>query len=393
MPWARTVISAAGSRSTAPLSAIVDAFCDPGFDAAASAQYFYGGGHGDGDCNAVCKFDHQSLTWSLVGQPTPPSVFLPDYMRSAGAIYYPSGKYFTGGTAPAGEGGWFLPADQLPNPVDAPYRAPQLARVSTHMYAAAAMRGTRVHYFYLTYGEFDVATGQWTGQGVDLGQQLQRFRREYNTVPLQQGTVAVYDQVTDRFFVTLCPGDNGGGWRSGFIVFDPNNRQIESIHETTTRTYGFMYESVNVCQVGRDLYVFNKVTGWGQPTTMNEGFIFNMDTRQYRKFTLTGDIAGSTFPFSASQESIPSFYDGRAIRRWNYTPGFRNQILTVNLNPESGSGSPSDPLVLRQTARTIGGTVPSRPTHIYSRLVYHAGARCAVVIPSADSDWFALKLS
>lgn len=393
MPWARTAINAAGYRGTGPLSAIVDAFCDPAFDPAGSAQYFYGGGHGDGDCNAVCKFDHQTLQWSLVGRPTPPSVFLPEYMRTTAPIYYPSGRFFTGGTAPPGQGGWFLPAEQLPDAVDAPYRAPALARISTHMYAAAAMRGTRVHYFYLTYGEFDVATGTWGAQGVDLGQQLLRFRTQYGSVPLQQGTVATYDEVTDRFYVTLCPGDSGGGWRTAILVFNPMTREIEAVHESNSRTYGLVDSSVNVCRVGRDLYVFTKVGLYSQPTTMNGGFIFNMDDRSFKKFVLVGETAGSTFPFSATQETIPSFYDGRAIRRWNYCPEFRSQILSVGLTPESGSGSLTDPLVLRQTSRRIEGVPPSRPMFVYSRLIYHSGARCAMVIPSADSDWLAFRLS
>lgn len=394
MPWARANIASAGYRGTAPLSSIVDAYCDPAFDPGAGAQYFYGGGHGDGDCNAVCKFDHQTLSWSLVGRPTPPSVFLPDYMRTPAALFYPSGRFFAGGaTPPRGEGGWFLPAEQLPDVRDAPYRAPQLARVSTHMYAAAAMRGTRVHYFYLTYGEFDVATGTWSGQGVDLGQQLLRFRTQYNSVPLQQGTVAIYDEVKDRFFVTLCPGDNGGGWRSAIMVFDPMTRTIESVHESNSRTYGLVDSSVNVCRVGRDLYVFTRVGFWAQPTVMNGGFIFNMDTLTFRRFVLTGDTAGSTFPFSNTQDAIPSFYDGQAIRRWNYCPEFRNQILSVDLNPQSGTGTPSDPIVLRQTSRIIGGVAPPQVKFVFSRFVYHGGARCAMVIPTADSDWYALKLA
>jgi hypothetical protein len=320
-------------------------------------------------------------------------VYLSQYMNTTAAMYYPSGKYFSGGSAPAYEGGWFLPADQLPAAIDAPYRAPALARVSTHRYAAAAYRGTRIHYFYLTYGEFDTATGQWTGQGIDLGQQLLNFRPQYGPVPLQQGTVATYDSQTDRFFVTLCPGDSGGGWRTGILVFNPNTRTIESVHETNSSTYGFMDSSVNVCRVGRNLFIFTKIGNYSQPTMMNQGMIFNMDDRTYRKFVLVGDTAGSTFPFSNTQETIPSFYDGQAIRRWNFCPQFVGQVLTVNLTPESGAGSVTDPLVYRQTARMLAGAPPTRPLFVYSRLAYHSGARCALVLPSADSDWYVFKLS
>lgn len=384
LPWANANIPAGAYRGTGPFSSIVDAFCDPALDASASAQYFYGGGHGDGTCNAVCKFDHQTLSWSLVGQPTPPSVYLPDYLATTGTVYYPSGTRFTG---------WFVPADQLPDSRDAAYRAPALARVSTHMYAAAAYRGTRIHYFYGTYGEFDTATGLWTGQGVEIGQQLLAFRPQYGSVQLQQGTVATYDSVSDRFFVTLCPGDAGGGWRTAMLVFNPLTRTVESVHETNSSTYGYMESSVNVCRVGRDLFIFTKIGNYSQPTMMNQGMIFNMDDRSYRKFVLVGDTAGSTFPFSNTQETIPSFYDGQAIRRWNYSPQFVGQILSMSLTPESGSGSVTDPLVYRQTARTLAGTPPTRPLFVYSRLVYHAGARCAMVLPSSNSDWYVFKLA
>jgi hypothetical protein len=345
------------------------------------AQYFYGGGHGDGSCNAVVKFDQQTLKWSLVGQPTPPSVYLPGYPRTQP---YPSGSTFDG---------WFLPASELPDPRDHIYAAPALARMSTHMYTAAVKRGTRVHYFYLHYGEFDTATGQWMGRGTDLGAQLVKFRPQYGTVPLQQGTVATYDEVTDRMFVTLTPGDGGGGWRNAMMVFNPNTRSIESVHETNASTYGLMSESLNICRVGRDLFCFNKVGSYGQPTLMNQGFVFNMDNKTYKKFVLTGDIQGSTFGPSSTQETIPSFYDGKAIRRWNYQAGERNRIYSVDPRPISGTGSITDPLVLAQTVRNIGGTIPGRVLFVYSRLMYHGGAACALVIPEATSDWVALRLS
>ena len=207
---------------------------------------YYGGGHNDGTCNAVCNFDHQPLSWSLVGQPTSPSAYLPSYPSST-PITYPSGVPFNG---------WFLSANELTDARDLPYAAPGLARVSTHMYAAAVKRGTRVHYFYLSYAEFDTATGQWLGREVDLGAQLITFRPQNNNVPQQQGTVSIYDEVTDRMFVTLNPGDSSGGWRSGMMVFNPTTRSIESIHETNAATYGLVQNSINICRVGRMLYCF-----------------------------------------------------------------------------------------------------------------------------------------
>ena len=390
LPWANANIPAGAYRGTNPFGAIVDAFCDPAHDPVTGAQYFYGGGHGDGTCNAVPKFDHQTLSWNLVGRPTPPSVYLPGYNRNVGhadyqnPVTYPSGKLATS---------WFLPADQLPDPRDAAHVAPELARVSTHMYAAAAMRGSVVHYFYLTYAEFDTSTRTWSGQGVDLGQQLLRFRPQYGSVPLQQGTVAIYDDVTDRFYVTLNPGDSGGGWRSGIMVFNPVTRTIENIYESNESTFGLVLNSLNICKVGRNLYVFTKLGNYGQPTIMNQGFIFNLDTKAFGKFVISNATEGSTFPFTATQETIPSWYDGVAIRRWNFATAFSGKIYSVNPVPESGSGTYANPWVLRQTVRDIEGTAPSRPLFVYQRMVFHAGAGCALVLPDSRSNWLALRLS
>lgn len=398
LPWARSAIPAGAYRGTNPLGAIVNAFSDPAHDPVNGVQYFYGGGHGDGTCNAVCAFSHETLRWRLVGRPTDPAIYLPGYLRTPGPLYYPSGRYFGGGSAAMGfplpgEGGWFLTAADLPSQVDAPYRAAKLARVSTHMYGAAAQRGRVIHYFYDTYGEFDTERGTWSGQGIDLGQQLLRFRPQYGAPRLQQGTVALYDEVNDRFFVTLNPGDAGGGWRSGILVFDPTTRSIESIHETTGATYGQVLNSVNLCRVGRELYVFTKQGNYGKPQVMNQGFIFNLDTHRFRCFALKGNVEGSTYPFSSTQETIPSWYDGTSIRRWNYAPAFRDLIYSVALTPEGGRGTPNDPLVLRQVARRVTWPADVQPLFVYTRLIYHAGADCALLLPNAASDWWALRLS
>ena len=385
-PWARANIPRGAYLGNDPFDSIVNAYCDPGYSPWAGKQFFYGGGHGDGTCNAVCQFDHATLAWSLVGQPTPPAKYPTSYVNDGaqpGPLVYPSGLSGSG---------FFLSNAQLNAAADLPFSTP-LARTSTHMYAAAAMRGTTVYYFYLTYGEFDTATGQWAGYGVDIGAQLTRFRPEYGTVPLQQGTVATYDEVSDRFFVTLNPGDSGGGWRSGIMVFNPTTRTIESIHETNDSTYGLVGNSMSVCRVGRVLYCFTKTGNYGASQVMNQGFMFNMDTKAYRRFTLVGDTDGSTFPYSGIQETIPTFYDGAAIRRWNYAPQFVNKMFSVNLSPISGTGATDNPYVLLQTARTIGGTAPARGVYVFSRFVFNGGANCAMLLPEAGAEWIALKLS
>ncbi len=391
-PWANANIPTGAYKGSNPFDAIVNAFCEPAFDANAGAQYFFGGGHGDGTCNAVCKFDHTTLSWSLAGRPTPPSAYPPSYANGGtalqpGPLVYPSGL----------DGrGFFLPASQLTDPADQLY-ATALARGSSHMYAAAAKRGSKVHYFYGTYAEFDTATGTWGGQGVDLGAQLVTFRPQYNNVSLQQGTVAIYDEVTDRFYVTLNPGDGGGGWRSAIMVFNGDTRKIETIFETNEtapgHNFGLILNSINICRVNRDLYCFTKTGSYYQPQVMSQGFIFNMDTHSFRRFELTGDTTGTSYVGSSTQEAIPSWYDGLAIRRWNYDTNNKGNIYSVDLTPTAGSGTRADPLLLSQTVRVISGVPPARPIFIYSRFVFNQDARCALLLPEAQADWMALKLS
>lgn len=389
MAWANDGgIPRGAYRGTDPFGAIVNAFCDPAVDEG-NAFYFYGGGHGDGTCNAVVKFDPGSLRYTLVGAPTPPSVYLPGYVQggSTAPLQYPSGQ-------PAD--GWFLPDSLLPNAADAAHRAPALARVSTHMYGAAAMRGSTIHYFYLTYGEFDVASGTWNGRGVDLGAQLPAFRMQYGAVPLQQGTMALYDKMTDRFLVTLNPGDAGGGWRNGIMIFNAATRTIESVHEVPGSLGGPMLNSFNLVQVGRELFVFSKLGNYGQPQVMHQGFIFNIDTKQYKRFVLEGDSAPSTFTSAIVQETIPSFFDGTAIRRWNYAVGQRDKLMTIVPTAVRGTGTATDPLVFQQTLKTLSGSITGTANYevmfVYKRLIWDEASGCALLLPRAESPWYALRL-
>lgn len=388
-PWANANIPAGAYQGTNPLDSIVNAYCDPSYDRVNKCQYFFGGGHGDGTCNAVIKLDHETLQYSLVGQPTPPSKYPPSYYNGGssqpGPLTYPSGLQ---GNA------WFLSATELTATEDLPYAAPQVARAASHMYGAALARGPETHYFYGQYARFDAASSTWSGRTVDIGAQLPAFRPQYGSVFLQQGTTGHYDDVTDRFYVTLCPGDAGGGWRSGVLVITPAG-VIESVYETATSTYGLIRESVNVCAVGRRLFIFTKVTESGgtyaSPQNMNQGCWFDMDTKTYQKFVLTGDLEPGTYQPTTNQETIPSFYDGTAIRRWNYGVTHRDKIMSVDPTPESGTGTPSDPYVLRQTVRTISGAPDA--TFVYNRLVWVPDAQCALVIPRATQNLRALKLA
>lgn len=384
--WATSGIPAGSYQGTDPRNTIVNAYCDPSFSASNGKQYFYGGGHGDGTCNAVISFDHSTLGYLLVGSPTPPSKYPPSYYNGGsdqpGPLTYPSGALGNG---------FFR--DDLTDPADTAYNTAR-ARASSHMYAAAAARGSVTHYFYLAYAEFDAATGTWASTNVDIGAQLYALNPSYNNVPLQQGTVAVYDDVTDRFYVTVVPGDAGGGWRSHIMEWHPTTRTIVALYESTSGTYGAVSESCSVVRVGRKLYCFNKVAAaYDQPQNMSQGFIFDMDAKTFKKFTCTGDVAGTTYSPVVGQETIPAFYDGSMIRRWNYASAYRSKIYSLNLTPVSGTGTSGDPYVLQQTERAVTGVGSMDPYYIYSRFVWNTTAGCALFIPRATQNWRALKLS
>lgn len=397
--WASANLPAGAYKGTNPFNAIVDAYCDPASDS--GAEYFYGGGHGDGSCNAVVKFDHESLTYSIVGTATPPAKYPPNYVNGAalqpGPLTYPSGL--------DGQG-FFCDSTILTDPADTAYATP-VARASTHMYGAAAKRGNVVHYFYLRYGEFNAVTGTWDGRGVSLGAQLSAMFSNYGTAEPDIGTQAVYDSVTDRFFLTLNPGDNSGSWRNGIAVFNPNTRTIDAVMEFGDR--GSMYTGGNpVVKVGRKLYVFIKTaaTDYTSPQSLNAGVIVDMDlaaaasgrvntpsTAQVSKFVTSGDDIGTFLGSSSNQETIPCWYDGTAIRRWNYEATKKANIYSVSLTPSSGSGTAASPYVLPQTARTLSGTPPASIAYVSKRFVWDQASGCALVLPISSSTWYAIKLS
>lgn len=393
-----------------PYGAMLDAYCDPAMGPNGK-QYIYGGGHGDGTCNAVTEFDEATLTYRVVALPTPPSKYPPLYIPASGSArktIYPSGASGEGGiydafsTPMVHTGGHFR--DNLTDPADTPYNTTR-ARASSHMYAAAAVRVTAakplgvIHYFYGTYGEFDIASGTWANVGdnpneFQLATQLNsgQFRPagQYGITELDQGTAAHYDSVTDKFYVTMCDG----GYRSSVMVFDPINRNIVSVHDTSS-ALGIIFPSTIPIAIGRDLYMFIK--NINNTTLMDAGVIFNMDTKTYKKFTLTGDMAGNQYANSSNQETIPAWYDGIAIRRWNYMASQRGFIYSVNPVPESGTGSTADPYVLRQTVRTItgfpvDGQTSSPIAYIYHRLSWNAAAGAMIFIPKSTGVPYALKL-
>ncbi len=385
-------------QGTNPIDGMLTAYCDPATDKAAAVQYVYGGGHGDGTCNAVSKFDWRTLAWTLVGQPTPPSKYPPIYSNGGssmpGPMTYPSGLSSVDYV--------FLPAPPLTEAVDLPY-ATTRARASTHMYGAAVLRGSIIHYMYLRYGEFDTSTGTWRdtsgfnflAQLVALGYGV--FNQPVFSTALDIKATALYDEVTDRIYATFGPGDSSGG-RNGILEFNGGARQITAIYSLPGGSFGPMLSGESLTQVGRKLYCFTQQQGaYYLPSKMTRGFIFDMDSKTFQWFVLAAGPtvdADSTFtPGANTQETIPCVWDGQRFWRWNFgSTTTRNQLLLVDLNPTSGAGTIADPFVLTQTRRAIGGTLPGTPMHLWTRF-FALAPGLLVCHHDARQDAFALKLS
>ena len=262
------------------------------------------------------------------------------------------------------------------------------------MYASTAMRKGVYHCFYLSYGEFDTVSKTWSmdAANVRFGEQLVAAFPQFNNLPLQQGTVATYDEVTDRFFVTLNPGDWGGAWRNRMLVITPpppgdgpGGRTIEAI--ISPGNLGEILNSVGVFKVGRKLYILLK-TPRANPAVMNTGLIFDMDTRVFQRFIVAGDPSRLTFVEGVIQETIPGWSDGSRIHLWNYNAANKGVISTLNLTPTGGTGTLPDPFVLTRTETAVAN--PPSPVYTY-RLDFDVASGCVVFIPSADVKPVALR--
>jgi hypothetical protein len=111
----------------------------------------------------------------------------------------------------------------------------------------------------------------------------------------------------------------------------------------------------------------------------NQGYIFDMDSKTFKQFTLTGADIGST-----TLECTPGWWDGRKIRRIN-TSNFstRDFVFSIDPNqtPVSGTGVSPTPWVLTQTSTPIPSPNNGGITYTYSRIFYHPEAECAMFIP------------
>lgn len=367
-----------------PIGNIVNAYSDPTPDLSGRYIYIAGGGHAGGTCNAMLKYDSVTLATTLVIAPTPTSKYPPSYTAlvsgNHGPLVYPSGA------AP----GYF--AHDLTDPADTPWNAPMRAPVASHQYTANSMRNDGVIYhFYAGYWEANPAQGTWANvqkaypqsTPIDIGAQLFALYPNYTNKVLGQGTASAYDPVTDQFFVSLIPGDEGLNWRGGFFVFNPTTKLITS----HLSLLNIARSAMNLLVVGRYLYGF-----MGRDNVdCNFGWRYHIDTQVFQYVRTTGD----QFTFVPSQyaETCPAAWHGGISRlmRWNYA-NEPNNIYTVNLTPYAGTGTEADPLLLAQTRVAISGSLPTAVIQNYRRMYYCADHGCVVFLPQADSNWIALKL-
>lgn len=380
---AAAVVPAGSYIGAAPIASMVDAYSDPVSDSAGRYIYTFGGGHHDGTCNALLKFDAHSLALTSVIAPTPPAKYPPIYAAGdggggPGALTYPSGA----------TPGYF--SSTLTDPADASYIAPADAPNVSHQYASGAMRSNGViSWFYNGYREANTGAGTWAHLAdTDIGAQLYAINTNYQNGPLQQGTAAEYDDVTDRFLVTLVPGDAGYNWRVGFFLFNPTTRTIVSGSVVTN--VDIARSAMNVVKAGR--YVYGLMCK--QPSAAVDcsfGWRYNLDTAEFKYIQTSGDTF--TFTPGSFAETVPcSYHSGRGtLIRWNYKDEINN-IYEVGLTPTSGTGTLGDPLILTQTRIAIAGTSPGAPTLNYRRMFYNATTDCVLFLPKAASDWYAVKL-
>ena len=367
-------IPAGAYLGTDPLGQMFTAYCDPAHDEINGIQYFYGGGHGDSTCNAVVKLDWRTSppSYSLVGLPTPPTKYPPNYVDETVSNPFRKQAVYPSGLSQRGH---FLPAPPLTDPADTPYATPR-ARASSHMYGAAVLVGTKIHYLYLGYGEFDTATGTWADVSAydfnaDLIGLSGSLAPSGPITALDVGTSAIYDEVTGRIYATLNSGDNSGAGRNGILQFNPATRDCEAYYQQPSVIFSAMQPGASWTRVGRKIYCFKREqTSFDAPSVQRRGWIFDMDTKTFQWFTLTGDDVSDSTHNSINQETLPCVWDGANFWRWNFTPtAKRNQLLKLDLTPVSGTGTTADPFLLTQTVRPISGTLAGNPVHFWKRLI------------------------
>lgn len=371
------IIPGSGYRGTDPIGAVLSAYSGYYYDKTTKKIYFWGGGHGDSSVNAVVVLDLATLIFSLYNAPTETSAYPPNYITGANNYKYPSGLDMPGG---------FQLLSQLTNPVDQPYAASIKKPYAKHTYQGALRNkpgvDKEIHNFWSWYLRFNITTNTWATeyeQGYDYISQKVAVQASiqvpYNSstgaAPLGdrigkdqglfQGTCAVYDDVTDKFFVTLC----GGNDRDWFFRFNPVDLSVEKCFFPAVKCREAMAWFI----VGRYVYGITSPYSVAYPTMQyTTGFRFNIDTEAIDYFTLTGSTI--SFTYGVLQESAPHWYDSNSgkVFGWNHNSGDKNGIYEMSLSAlgtSGGSGTAGDPWLWPVT-RNSATNAPSDVSYRYS---------------------------
>lgn len=372
-----------------PFAAPVNAYCDPAtvLTSSAAYQYFYGAGHGDGTINSVVRFNWETLQYSVTALPTPPSKYPPKYgvdrLLWGGTATQPGPLEYPNGATP----GYFDP-----NPIHGAYSAPALARPSSHMYDTAVHAQGKIYYFYANPARFNIAGGVWEAVNhVDYGAQLNAISTSFTAGGFNTQSAAKYDSVTDKFWVTVVPGD-GNGYRWHMARIDRATETIEAVISVGTDLIG---NGSTLVQVGRWLYSFKATRAtYSAPVTYNTGFRILMDAPYTVEAIACSGVQAPARSTGAGFEVMPSTYDpiSNRIVRCDYTSN-SNTIFEINPTPVSGAGTLGDPRLLTQTARTLSNSLTASALYPYSRAFFYPGTRILCLIPQADSNAQAVRLS
>lgn len=397
---AGAVVPAGAYRGTNPIGSILDAYGDPVLDPVTNKIYAIGGGHGDGSCNAVIGFDLATLSYFIECNPTSPSEYPPDFLTviTPGVGYaYPSGAHMH----------WHKTLAQLPDIADQPYATAISKPIPTHQYGSQAVRyktgvPREIHFFYAQYKVYNLDTRAWN-LDHELGlywisnkiadrQEVQEAGTG-NTINrslvLQQGTMAVYDDVTDKYFVTLV----GGGYRYGFFVWDPATQDCTKVIRST----GFpVIESVPFLKIGRWIYCITSNPALPYTTkNYDRGFRYNIDTEVFEYFSVIGQAL--SISVDSSQECAPAFYSPNTgkLCQWNHTSSDRQNIYEFDVatfGTEGGAGTTGSPYLWTRTKRALGGTAPGSVSYKYNGVMYVPSYGAAVVFPHSTLPPFAIKV-
>ncbi|XVJ69881.1 MAG: hypothetical protein HEQ39_09660 [Rhizobacter sp.] len=380
---------------TNPIGSIVDAYGDPVIDG--TNIYHNGGGHGDGFWNGVLKSNMSTLGMSVEIPAAPGSC-------------YPAG--FPNAAWPSGRGVDWMRTLAQHDPADVAFAAPFSSPRQTHEYGGQAVRNAlgvpkQIYWFYGAHKIYDFASQMWTNRH-ELGQDhiTQKVAARANivqaglgtnigpSVPLQQGTMALYDALTDKFYVTLIPGDAGGGWRNFFFCYDPAADAVPSIH----RPQQPCRESMVWVQAGRYIYGITSLYSVPYPNfTQSQGFRFHIDSGTFEYFTVTGAVPSFSAGGVSPQEATPYWHDANTnkLHGWSHNATDRAGIYTLDIatfGTHGGSGTFTDQYLWPQTRTTLAGTPPSAVSFKYNGVHFIQQYGLAVVFPHSSLPPYAIKM-